>query len=176
MRTDTEKTAPNKEIKTKKRIFSKLGYTKLETAELVNAMNHLLASYNVHYQKLRNFHWNVKGGDFFDIHQQFELQYQEARKSIDDIAERIRIFGMEPFSTMGEYLEYSEIQEAGYGLKALEMVEEILRDYRVLLEQLFNVVELAIENGDSGTEDMMKDIIRYLEKNHWMMTAFSTRE
>jgi starvation-inducible DNA-binding protein len=42
--------------KVKKRVYAKLGYTKLETAEIVDALNKLLANYSVHYQKLRNFH------------------------------------------------------------------------------------------------------------------------
>ena len=157
----------------KKKPYAKLGYTKMETASIVDAMNKLLANYSVHYQKLRNYHWNVKGADFFDIHEQFEVQYDAAKIAIDDIAERIRVFGQTPYSTMKEYLEVSDIKETGSGLPAMEMVHEVLRDYSVLLEYMFKVVELAIENGDSGTEDMIKGFIKYIEKNHWMMTAFS---
>lgn len=155
------------------RPFVKLGYTKLETAEIVEALNKLLANYSVHYQKLRNFHWNVKGGDFFDIHEKFEEQYNEAKVAIDDIAERIRVFGQTPLSTMKEYLENAEIKESGSDLTAMEMVSEILRDYRILLEYMFNVVNAALDNGDSGTVDMMNAFIKRTEKNHWMFTAFS---
>ncbi|QNL22513.1 DNA starvation/stationary phase protection protein [Hyphobacterium sp. CCMP332] len=156
-----------------KKAFRKLGYTKLETAELVESLNQLLANFSVHYQKLRNFHWNVKGPDFFDIHEQFEIQYEDAKSAIDEIAERIRVFGQTPMSTMREYLDHSEIKEASTDLTAMEMVKEIIRDYRVLLEYMFTVVENAIEYGDSGTEDMVKNFIKVTEKNHWMMSAFS---
>ncbi|HBH24156.1 MAG TPA: DNA starvation/stationary phase protection protein [Cytophagales bacterium] len=158
---------------TKKRVFKKLGYTSMETAELVNSMNMLLANYSVHYQKLRNFHWNVKGADFFDIHEQFEDQYNYAKVAIDDIAERIRVFGQTPMSTMKEYLENSEIKEAGTDLHSMAMVKEILNDYRVLLEKLFDTLDVSIEHGDSATEDMVKEFIKTTEKNHWMFTAFS---
>ncbi len=168
-----EKLKDNKK-EVKRRSFVKLGYTKLETVELVNSMNQLLADYSVHYQKLRNFHWNVVGPDFFDIHEKFEMQYNDAKISIDDIAERIRIFGLNPFSTMREFLDYAEIKESGTDLSAMEMVKEIINDYHILLEQLFNVLELSIEHGDSGTEDMIKGMIKEIEKNHWMMSAFST--
>jgi starvation-inducible DNA-binding protein len=127
----------------------------------------------VHYQKLRNFHWNVKGPDFFDVHEQFEIQYETAKSAIDEIAERIRVFGLTPLSTLRDYLEHAEIKESGYELSAVEMVQSIIEDYRILLEQMFKVVEIALENGDSGTEDMMKGYIKTVEKNHWMMTAFS---
>jgi starvation-inducible DNA-binding protein len=161
--------------KTSKRTFARLGYTKLETAELTDSLNRLLANYSVHYQKLRNFHWNVKGQDFFDIHEKFEDQYNEAKVNIDDVAERIRVFGQTPLSTMQEYLTTSEIKETGTDLSALEMVAEIIRDYELLLEKMFDVVEIAIDHGDSGTEDMVKSFIKKTEKNHWMMTAFSAQ-
>ena len=155
--------------------FSRLGYTKLETAELVETLNKLLANYSVHYQKLRNFHWNVKGADFFDIHEQFENQYNTAKIAIDDIAERIRVFGQTPLSTMKEYLENSDLKESGTDMTGMEMVQEILRDYELLLESMFDVVEKSIDNGDSGTEDLIKGFIKQMEKNHWMFTAFSQK-
>jgi starvation-inducible DNA-binding protein len=157
------------------RPFVKLGYTKLETAAIVETLNKLLANYSVHYQKLRNFHWNVKGGDFFDIHEKFELQYNDAKIAIDDIAERIRVFGQTPLSTMRDYLDTSEIKESGSDLTGMEMVSEILKDYGILLEHMFNVVDAALDNGDNGTVDMMNTLIKKTEKNHWMLTAFSKK-
>jgi len=160
---------------TKKKVFAKLGYSSEETSDLVKAMNQLLADYSVHYQKLRNFHWNVKGGDFFDIHEKFEDQYEDAKVAIDDIAERIRVFGKTPFSTMKDYLENSHIKESGTDLEGMEMVKEIINDYEILLESMFTVIEMAIEHGDSGSEDMVKSFVKTIEKNHWMMTAFSQK-
>ena len=52
---------------TKKRTFTKLGYTHMDTAEIVTLLNRLLADYSVYQQKLRNFHWNVSGQDFFEL-------------------------------------------------------------------------------------------------------------
>lgn len=155
-----------------RKVYSKLGYTKLEAAELVEVMNRLLANLNVHYQKLRNFHWNVKGTDFFDLHQKFEEEYNETQKAIDEVAERIRVFGQTPLSTMREYLETSEIKETGTDLSSNEMVGEILKDYGILLEQMFLTIEVSISNGDSSTEDLIKGLVRRTEKNHWMWSAF----
>ena len=161
--------------KKEQRVFSKLGYSKLETAELVDTMNKLLANFSVHYQKLRNFHWNVKGPDFFDVHEKFEEQYNYAKTSIDEIAERIRVFGQTPLSNMSEYLDNSDIKEARTNLKSHEMVKEIISDYEILLEHFQKVIEVAIENSDNGTEDMMKGFVKQIEKNHWMLSAFSQK-
>lgn len=153
----------------------KLGWTTEETERIAIVLNELLANYSVHYQKLRNYHWNVKGSDFFDLHDQFEQQYNEARENIDAIAERIRVFSKTPLSTMKDYLEISEIKETGTDLKSDIMVREVLSDYRILLNSMGTVVEVAIDQGDSGTEEMIKKFINGIEKHHWMLSAFLSK-
>lgn len=153
----------------------KLGWSSEETAKIASVLNTLLANYSVHYQKLRNFHWNVKGSDFFDLHERFEQQYNEARENIDEIAERIRVFGKTPLSTMKEYLANSEITEAGTDVPSDLMVREVLSDFRILLEHMFEVVDVAVEQGDSGTEEMVKSFIKAIEKHHWMLSAFMAK-
>lgn len=150
----------------------KLGWSTEETENICQVLNELLANYTVHYQKLRNYHWNVKGSDFFDLHERFEQQYNEARENIDEIAERIRVFGKIPLSTMKEYLETSEIKETGPDLPSDLMVREVLSDFRILLQYMFAVVETAAEQGDSGSEEMVKRFIHNIEKHHWMLSAF----
>ena len=60
-----------------KKPFKKLGFTYLDTAEIVINLKQLLADYQVHYHRLRNFHWNVEGADFFENEKEntFELEY-----------------------------------------------------------------------------------------------------
>jgi len=60
--------------------------------ETIAALNILLADYHMHYQKLRNFHWNVTGSNFFELHEKFEELYEDIKLKIDEIAERIFIF------------------------------------------------------------------------------------
>ena len=150
----------------------KLGWSSAETEKITRALNALLANYVIHYQKLRNYHWNVKGSDFFDLHEEFEKQYTEAITNIDEIAERIRIFGETPMSLLKDYLEIAEIKETGANLSSELMVRELLSDYRILLQYMFSCVEVASEERDSGTEEMVKVFINHLEKHHWMLTAF----
>ncbi|MEJ2005887.1 MAG: DNA starvation/stationary phase protection protein [Cyclobacteriaceae bacterium] len=164
----------------KKRIwaYKKLGYSKAETKEVVEALNALLANYHVHYQKLRNYHWNVKGADYFDIHEQFEQQYDQAKLNIDEIAERIRVFGYRPISTLKEYLEVSDIKETPTDKKmtGMEMVNEILNDFEILLSYMVDAADAAIDVGDIGTEEMIKDFVKDMEKTHWMFTSFASEE
>ena len=158
------------------RVYAKLGFSHLETAEVVSLLNKLLAAYHVHYQKLRNFHWNVVGPDFFDVHEKFEEQYNEVKLNIDDVAERIRIFDKRPISTLSEYLEISEIKEVKEEITSTQMVREILADFEILLSLMIDVVEAANSVGDLGTQDLINGFIKKMEKTHWMFTAFLKAE
>lgn len=155
--------------------YKKLGFDSEETKDVVENLNKLLANLHVHYQKLRNYHWNVEGPDFFDIHETFEEEYNEVKLEIDEIAERIRVFGKTPYSTLTKYLEVSEIKETGTDLKADEMVKEILRDFEVLLSFMVDSVEAAKEIGDISTDDLITGFMKRREKKHWMLTAFSKK-
>lgn len=156
--------------------FKEVGHSKLEIAELVQVMNKLLANYSIHYQKLRNFHWNVQGPDFFDLHEKFEEQYNFAQQAIDDIAEKIRVFGQTPLSTLKDYLEVADIKESGTDLTGLEMVREVLKDQQTLLQHMNATLDYATYYNDRSTEYLIKEMVNQTEKYHWMWTAFSKQK
>ena len=153
----------------------KLGWNADAAEEIANSLNVLLANYSIHFQRLRNYHWNVKGKDFFDLHLEFQTQYLQVLQNIEEIAERIRVFDKTPFSTMKEYLDTAELRETGSQLTADLMVRELLSDYHLLLHHMFAVVEVAMQYSDAGTEEMIKRIIHTTEKSHWTLSAFMAK-
>ncbi len=157
----------------KQKAYKKLGFTYLETAEIVVALNELLSNYIVHYHKLRSFHWNVEGGDFFELHEQFEIEYNEVKLQTDIIAERIRVFGLKPKHTLKQHLKISRIKEVERELTPLTMVQEILKDFQILHDAMLNVLNAALKAGDSATEEIATQFMRRIEKRHWMFTAWS---
>ena len=153
--------------------YKKLGFSGEETAGIVDALNNLLANLQVHYHKLRNFHWNVEGPDFFELHEQFELEYDQVKIQIDEIAERIRVFGHKPLSKMADYLGAAEIEEAGTDLTSKDMVQELLKDYEFLLSFMMDAVEAASEVDDNATEDLITGYMKRTEQRHWMFSAWA---
>ncbi|MCW5519281.1 DNA starvation/stationary phase protection protein [Aureitalea sp. L0-47] len=143
---------------------------------VVVELNTLLAEYNVYYQKLRNFHWNIQGKAFFDLHNQFEEMYSDARLKIDEIAERILTLNFRPLSRMKEYLDISKIEESPNALSDNEMVSMILNDHRMLLKQMKIVINHASNAEDEGTIDLLGAYIRELEKASWMLSAWMKKE
>jgi starvation-inducible DNA-binding protein len=49
-----------------------VGIDKEKATKLAIQLNDLLANYELFYQNLRGFHWNIKGKEFFELHLKFE--------------------------------------------------------------------------------------------------------
>jgi len=153
----------------------KIGWTEEAAEEVSTSLNELLANYSIHYQRLRNFHWNVKGNDFFDLHAEFQKQYDDAQENIDKIAERIRVFDKIPLCTLQEYLDTAVLKETSPPMHAELMIRELLSDYHILLQYLFAAVQVTIKHSDGGTEQMLKHCIAGIEKNHWSFSSFMAK-
>lgn len=135
-------------------------------------LNTLLADYHIYYQNLRNFHWNILGENFFELHEKFEELYTDARVKVDEIAERILTLRYHPMSNLKDYLETASVKEAPSKLTDKQMVKYILDNHALLLKQMSNVIEKANASGDEGTIDLIGAYIRELEKSSWMLDAF----
>lgn len=140
---------------------------------LVHDMNILLAAYTVYYQKLRSFHWNVLGKNFFDLHTKFEELYTDARVKIDAIAERVLTLRYHPISTYKEYLSLSPIEEVSPFISDTQMVNSILKDHGILLSLMKTIIDKADTANDEGTIDMIGGYISELEKISWMLDAWN---
>ncbi len=157
----------------KQKSFKKLGFSYLETAEIVVSLNKLLANYTVHYHKLRTFHWNVDGRDFFELHEQFEIEHNAVKEQTDTIAERIRVFGLKPRYTLQQHLNIANLKEQEKDLAPIEMVQETLNDFRIIHDSLLDVLDASLQSGDTVTEEIITQFMRRLEKRHWMFTAWA---
>lgn len=155
--------------------MSYLGLDEKKTSKTVKELNILLADFHLYYQKLRNFHWNVIGKNFFDLHEKFEELYDDAKLKVDEIAERILTLRFQPTSNMSEYLKTSNLKESSSDLSDTKMIEALLADHGVLLDQMRKVIEVADKGGDEGTIDLIGAYIRELEKTSWMLDAWKMK-
>jgi starvation-inducible DNA-binding protein len=155
--------------------MSYLNLDKKKTTTTAKELNVLLADYHLYYQKLRNFHWNVIGHNFFDLHIKFEEMYDDAKLKIDEIAERILTLRFQPTSNFTDYVKMSNIKESPSDTKDLKMVEILLDDHGKLLKQMRTVVEKADAAGDEGTIDMIGGFIGHIEKVSWMLDAWTMK-
>ena len=140
---------------------------------VIAELNQLLAEYNVYYQKLRSFHWNVLGKNFFELHNKFEELYNDAKLKIDETAERILTLRYHPVSKFSKYLKMAKIQETSAMITDTEMVDHILKDHEIILQQMKKVINKSETAGDEGTIDMIGGYIAEMEKSSWMLDAWN---
>ncbi|MFQ3802458.1 Dps family protein [Staphylococcus equorum] len=140
--------------------------------DVVKVLNEQVANWTVAFTKLHNFHWYVKGPNFFSLHTKFEELYDEASQYIDDLAERILAAGGNPVATLKESLDLAIIDEAGKGYKAEEMVEELSKDFENITKQLEEAIEVASAAEDDVTEDMFIGMKTNIDKHNWMLKSY----
>lgn len=155
--------------------MSYLGLDEEKTNKTVQELNTLLADYHIYYQKLRNFHWNVIGKNFFDLHEKFEELYDDAKLKVDEIAERILTLRFQPTSNLSDYLKSSNLKESSSDLSDTKMIEILLDDHGIILNQMRKVIDVAEKGGDEGTIDLIGAYIRELEKTSWMLDAWKMK-
>lgn len=143
-----------------------------ESKVLVEKLNDLLANYQVYYQNLRNFHWNVSGPNFFELHAKFEELYNAANLAVDETAERILTLGARPLSSYQEYIETATIKEAKEIFEPTKMVETVKSNLNTLLQLERETLEAAESSNDEGTASLMSDYITAKEKVVWMLSAY----
>lgn len=153
-----------------------LNLDKEKTENTAKELNVLLADYHLYYQKLRNFHWNIVGKNFFELHNKFEEMYDDAKVKIDEIAERILTLRHRPTSNFSEYLKTGNVREALETTKDTDMVKKLLKDHGTILVQMRKVIDVAGKANDEGTIDLIGGYIGYIEKISWMLNTWLMEE
>lgn len=151
---------------------NRIGLSENRSNQLAEELNLLLANYQLYYQNLRGFHWNIKGPAFFELHLKFEELYDDAVIKIDEIAERILTLGATPLHTFSDYLRHSSIKEAANITDGEGTVSTTLANLKSLLEVERRILDLSGEAGDEGTNSLMSDYITQQEKTVWMLSAY----
>ncbi|AMA72417.1 DNA starvation/stationary phase protection protein [Aneurinibacillus sp. XH2] len=139
---------------------------------VTEVLNRQIANWTVLYVKLHNYHWYVKGSQFFTLHAKFEEFYTEAAGYIDELAERLLALKGAPVATMRECLELASVKEATNQEDASEMVQTLVNDFEQINKELKEGMELAEKENDEVTGDMLLAIHSSLEKHIWMLTSF----
>ena len=155
---------------------NKVGINKNQALLLNQSLNDLLSNFQIYYQNLRGFHWNIKGNNFFELHAKFELLYTESNLAIDQIAERILTLGGKPLHAFSDFLEEAEIKEAKNLHTAVSTVETTIANLAVLLKKEREILSLAQEAQDEGTANLMGDYISAQEKEVWMLSSFNYKD
>jgi starvation-inducible DNA-binding protein len=147
---------------------SKINHSQKVADELM----HLLADTYTLYLKTQNYHWNVRGPLFPQLHKLFEEQYIELSSAIDVIAERIRALEASTPASFSAFLKLASLkEESRTKVSATDMIKNLLHDHDVLAKSLLHILEKAEEAQDEGTVDLLTERLRAHEKTAWMLRS-----
>ena len=156
--------------------YNSIGLDVYKSEELSGELNVLLANFQQYYQNLRGIHWNIRGKRFFDLHVKFEELYNDANIKVDEIAERILTLGGVPMHTYEDYQQNAKVRVGKNITKDEEAIRLIVDSLSQLLKIERNILDVAGDANDEGTNSMMSDFISEQEKTVWMMKAWLAEE
>jgi len=137
---------------------------------LLNNLNTFLSNLNVFYRKLQNYHWNVKGSDFFTVHAKLEEYYNGINAEIDEIAEHILSLDGEPLGSLRDYLDTAKIAEAkNEKIDSRTIINNMIKDFSMLLQDVKNIKNIADETSEFKTSALMDEFIEDYTKKLWML-------
>ncbi len=143
-------------------------------ARIAEMLKPILADQFVLYTKARNYHWNVKGSLFLTLHKKFEELYNELADDIDEIAEKIRTYGLYAPGTMNEFLKLAHLKEEAEENypEQFEMVKRIADDYDFLASKIRDAgYEIQSEYGDEVTAGKLFSVAERYEKHVWLLRS-----
>jgi starvation-inducible DNA-binding protein len=147
-----------------------------ETQKVGAALSNVLADTFTLYLKTHNFHWNVVGPMFHQLHLMFEEQYNDLWLAGDAIAERMRALGCTAPGSYQEFSKLTYIREAEGIPNAAGMIAELLGDHETCARTARRALWIARSNVDAPTEDLLARRLMAHEKAAWMLKSLLAEE
>jgi starvation-inducible DNA-binding protein len=152
-----------------------IGIKQQDRVRIADGLKYLLADSYTLYLQTHNFHWNVSGPQFRDLHLMFEEHYTELATAVDEIAERIRTLDVAAPGTYKAFAEMSSIEEVEDVPSATEMVEILTRGHEQVVKTCRQIMAPAQQANDESTVALVSDRMRVHEKTAWMLRALNSR-
>ena len=148
-----------------------IGITNEDRTNIAGGLKRLLADSYTLYLQTHNFHWNVTGPQFRELHLMFEEHYTELATAVDEIAERIRTLDVFAPGTYKAFAELSSISEVEDIPTAGDMVSILTRNHEQVVKTCRSVLKIAQDADDESTAALVSDRMRVHEKTAWMLRA-----
>ena len=143
--------------------------------QLQKALKVAFASEYSFFLKAQNFHWNVTGPFFSQLHDLFGKIYEEVYGSIDQFAEEIRSAdafvpaSYTRFSMLSEIDDQTDVPDDG------DMIAILLADSDKMVKILKYVFDIATAHGEEGLADFLAGRMDAHRKHSWMLRATITK-
>lgn len=154
-------------------ICTDIGISEGDRNSIAEGLKALLADSYTLYLQTHNFHWNVTGPQFRELHLMFEEHYTELATAVDEIAERIRTLGVIAPGTYKSLAALSSIEEVEEVPESGEMVRRLTQGHERVVRTCREVLTRAQAAADESTAALVSDRMRVHEKTAWMLRSLN---
>ncbi len=149
-----------------------IGLSEENVANVSKALNEYLADLYVLVTKTKNYHWNMKGQNFYPYHKMLQEQYEALDEAIDEVAERIVMVGSIAHGTLKEFSKKAVLKEHPGDVPAeKKMIQNLKEDHEQMVKSLRESIALCQANKDEGSADLLIKQIQFHEKSAWMLRS-----
>lgn len=119
----------------------------------------------------QNYHWNVEGPFFSQLHELFGNIYEEVQNNIDRIAEHIRAMDSYTPASFKRFSELSSMPDEVSQIDAREMLKRLLAANEVMLSSIIVCFEAATAENNQGLANFMAERQEAHRKHGWMLRS-----
>lgn len=138
---------------------------------LIKALEKVLADSYALFLKTQNYHWNIEGKNFRELHSMFEDQYKDLFEAIDEAAELIRGLGCKAIGTFSEFSELTSIKDGDKNLTSEEMLKDLCHDQDLIESTLRVALKEAQAVEDEAVCSFLSDRLSVHRKTKWMLKS-----
>lgn len=141
-------------------------------SKIVEILNKTLAATLDLKTQTKQAHWNVKGMDFYQLHELFDEMATELEEYVDMVAERVTALGGVAMGTARIAAAESVLPE--YILDAVsgkDHVTALADRFGIYAKHVREAIDQTDELGDADTADLYTEISRTVDKRLWFLEA-----
>jgi starvation-inducible DNA-binding protein len=106
-------------------------------------LNKLLVDEFILFTKTRNYHWNVEGANFMEMHKLYESQFEALDEIMDDVAERVRSLGRYSEGRLKDFITPTRVEEPMHTSDQGEQLQNLLADHEPVIQNIRNQHKLS---------------------------------
>ena len=140
--------------------------------KIIALLNQQLADTFDLYSQTKQAHWNVKGLQFFQLHELFDKLAEEVEDHVDSLAERATSLGGSALGTSRMAAAASRLPEfPTEATTCTQHLEALTARYAALAATSRSAIDTAGQLGDADSADLFTEISRGLDKALWFLES-----
>jgi starvation-inducible DNA-binding protein len=140
--------------------------------EMIALLNRQLADTFDLMSQVKQAHWNVKGPQFFPLHELFDKLAEGIEDFVDTIAERVTALGGVAHGTVRMAAKASRLPELPVDtFEGMAVVDALSTRFATVAASTRAGIAEANEKGDMDTADLFTEVSRELDKSLWFLEA-----